>query len=133
MKEKKKQTQYMHALTVISVLACAVLGAGLSGCYYDKENILYPNTKTFDCSVVSAKFTADVLPLIQKSCATSGCHTAADAAGGTVLVTYADISGKAARINQRAVIDQTMPSSGPLTPAEIAILKCWIDAGAPNN
>ena len=60
MKEKKQQTHCRHARTIISVLTWAVLAGGLSGCYYDKENILYPNTKTFDCTVVAAKFKADV-------------------------------------------------------------------------
>jgi hypothetical protein len=37
------------------------------------------------------------------------------------------------RIMQRAVVEKTMPTSGPLLPAEIAKLKCWISSGALNN
>ena len=55
------------------------------------------------------------------------------AAGGSVLVTYAQIAGQVTRIMQRAVVEKTMPTSGPLLPAEIAKLKCWISSGALNN
>lgn len=104
-----------------------------TGCYYDKAEILYGNGGATSCTSISAKFSSDVKIIIQNKCATSGCHDAADAAGGTVLETYTQIAAKAARINQRCIIDMTMPPGGPLLPAEIAVLKCWISSGAPNN
>ena len=104
-----------------------------AGCYYDKEELLYAGTATVDCATIGAKFGADINPIIQSKCATAGCHSAAAAAGGSVLVTYAQIAGQAARIMQRSVVDKTMPTSGPLLPAEIAKLQCWISSGALNN
>ena len=104
-----------------------------AGCYYDKEELLYAGTATVDCTTVVAKFGTDINPIIQSKCATVGCHSAAAAAGGSVLVTYAQIAGQASRIMQRAVVDKTMPTSGPLLPAEIAKLKCWISSGALNK
>ena len=104
-----------------------------AGCYYDKEELLYAGTATVDCTTVVAKFGADIIPIIQSKCATTGCHSAAAAAGGSALVTYSQIAGQASRIMQRAVVDKTMPTSGPLLPAEIAKLKCWINSGALNN
>jgi hypothetical protein len=50
-----------------------------------------------------------------------------------VLESYTDIAGKASKITQRCIVEKTMPTSGPLSEAEMNILKCWIDAGAPNN
>lgn len=104
-----------------------------NGCYYDKEDELYPGSGTISCTGVAAKFTTDVKPLLQSKCATSGCHNSASAAGGVVLETYAQIAGKSARINQRCVVEKTMPPGAPLNPTEIAIIKCWIDSGSPNN
>ena len=101
------------------------------GCYYDKEEILYPAAAT-DCSTVNATFTG-VKSIITSKCATAGCHNAATAAGGTVLETYDQVKAKADRINQRAIVDKTMPPSTPLSTSEVAILKCWISSGTPNN
>ena len=105
----------------------------LGGCYYDKEELLYPNnTGPVDCNTISAKFGADVAPIISSQCATTGCHNAT-AAGGIVLQTHAQISGAKARIQARALSEKTMPPAGPLTPAQINTIQCWINSGAPNN
>jgi uncharacterized membrane protein len=122
-------------LSIIVSTFCLVmlLAAGVTGCYYDKEERLYHKNGAVDCATISAKFSTDVAPLIKNKCATSGCHDAATAAGGSVLEVYSQVSGAAARIKQRCVIEQTMPPGGALTPAEIAILSCWINSGAPNN
>lgn len=100
-------------------------------CYYDNEQKLYHLTAV-NCSTVSAKFTSDVMPIINLSCATPSCHNSAGA-GGVILQNYDQVKAKIDRINQRVLISKTMPPSGALTPAEINILQCWINAGAPNN
>lgn len=115
------------------VFLLLLTAAFMQGCYYDKEELLYPGSNTpVDCSTVNAKFAANVLPLISAKCATSGCHDAT-ASGGLVFQSYAQISGAKDRINARAVVEKTMPAAGPLQPAEINIIKCWIESGAPNN
>ena len=104
-----------------------------SGCYRDKEELLYPgSTLPVDCTTTSAKFAADVQPIILSKCAVSGCHDAS-ASGGIIFQNYTQISSKKDRINARAVVEKTMPASGALLPAEIAKIKCWIDGGALNN
>ncbi len=114
----------------IPMLFCAVL---LGSCYYDKEELLYPGAnRPVDCATVPAKFSADVSPIISSKCATAGCHNTT-AAGGVVLQTYAQISAAKDRINVRCVVQKSMPPSGPLPQADINKIKCWIDAGAPNN
>lgn len=103
----------------------------LSGCYYDKEELLYPVTNV-DCSTVNARFT-DVKSIIALRCATAGCHNSGTAAGGAVLETYDQIRSLAGRITQRVITDKTMPPGAPLSPDEIATIKCWINSGTPNN
>jgi uncharacterized membrane protein len=121
------------SIVVSSICLVILLTGGLTGCYYDKEERLYRKPGAVDCATISAKYSTDVAPLVKNKCATAGCHDAATAAGGSVLEVYSQVSGAAARINQRCVIEQTMPPGGALTPGEIAILSCWINSGAPNN
>ena len=118
---------------IIAGITVITIAMSLTGCYYDKEELLYHKTGTVDCATISAKYSTDVAPLIKNKCATAGCHDAGSAAGGTVLETYTQAAGVSARIYQRCVTDKTMPTSGPLSISEIAIISCWVNAGTPNN
>lgn len=120
----KNTFSYILYLVSIITLLCS--------CYYDKAQLLYPNTVNVDCNTVTATFTSNVLPIIASKCATIGCHDAT-AAGGAILTNYTQIKDKVDRINTRTIVEKSMPTSGPLSSAEIAVLKCWIDSGSPNN
>lgn len=113
-------------LPIITVMT--ILNAG---CYYDKAELLYPDS-TADCSTVTATFTK-VQSIMTNKCNTSGCHNASDAAGGTVLETFDQVKAKANRINQRVIVEKTMPPGTALASEDIAILNCWISSGTPNN
>lgn len=118
---------------IVTALVLLVGTALIEGCYYDKEELLYPGSNNpVDCSTVEAKFSANVQPLINAKCATSGCHDAT-ASGGLIFQNYSQISGAKDRVNARAVVEKSMPPTGPLQPAELNIIKCWIESGAPNN
>lgn len=119
--------------TIILILSLPLLLAVMSGCYKDKEELLYPgSTKPVDCTTTPATFSGDVHPIITSKCAIPGCHDAS-ASGGRLFQTYLQISDAKDRINARAVVEKTMPASGALSTTEIAKIKCWIDAGAQNN
>jgi uncharacterized membrane protein len=118
---------------IVAISATFICAVVLSGCYYDKEELLYHNTGATDCATISAKFSTDVAPLMANKCATAGCHDAASGAGGSVLETYGQISATAAKINQRCVVEKNMPPGSALSAAEIASLSCWINSGSPNN
>ncbi|OQP59027.1 hypothetical protein [Niastella populi] len=111
-------------LPVLTVMATVI-----TGCYYDKAELLYPDGGV-DCSAVQATYTK-VQTIMAAKC--NGCHSARNAAGGTVLETYDQVKSKAGRIRQRSIVEKTMPPAGPLSSEEIAILECWISSGAPNN
>jgi uncharacterized membrane protein len=117
-----------------ATFAALMLMVFFSGCYYDKDAILNPGTggAAINCTTTPAKFGADVNPIIQSKCAISGCHNASGA-GGVILLNYNQISAAASRINVRAVVQKTMPSSGPLPKADLDKIQCWINSGAPNN
>jgi hypothetical protein len=78
---------------------------------------------TPNCSSTKS-FSADVLPLINASCNTSGCHNN--------YSNYAQINAGKTSIRSR-VINGTMPKNSTLTNAQKDVIICWIDAGAPNN
>jgi len=91
----------------------------------------------------AARFRDQVAPLLERRCV--GCHNRADAKGGFALDTVdrlrqggesgtAVVPGKAtdSLLLQYVIGDQPeMPKAGPpLSPAEIAILRVWIERGA---
>lgn len=83
------------------------------------------------CDTVT--FTKHILPISTNSCVT--CHS--PGAQSPDLSNYALIKAQAdaGRIKAR-VIDQmpsVMPQGGPLPNAELDLIKCWLNAGAPNN
>jgi len=121
------KSHFVGVKLLIVFLVPLVVGA----CYYDNEQALY-HLKTLDCSTINAKFSTDVLPIITANCATVSCHNSTGV-GGVVLQTYDQISGKAARITQRVLIDKTMPPNGSLPTSQLNIIQCWINAGTPNN
>jgi hypothetical protein len=84
---------------------------------------------TVDCSTINAKFNANVLPIIQSSCAITGCHNGTQT---PKLTTYDEISSNAGTINSQ-VQSGIMPKTGTLTTAQKNIIKCWVQSGAPNN
>lgn len=118
-----------HLHTVRSLLFfVAILSTLISieGCYYDKEETLYPSTVS--CATATYTYTTDVAPLLATYCATDGCHNASNA-GNVTLLTYTQAKTHAARLKQRAVIDKTMPPGGGMTAAQLAVIKCWIENG----
>jgi uncharacterized membrane protein len=108
-----------------------LLPAILAGCYYDNAQQLYPGTNV-DCNTVNATF-VNVKTIVAEKCSTAGCHDAGSAGGGIVLETYDQIRARSDRIRQRVIVDRTMPPGSPLSSTEVAILKCWISSGSPNN
>jgi uncharacterized membrane protein len=120
-------------VSVFIILLSSTCLVQLQGCYYDNEELLYGATAS--CDSVQAGFSVDVSPIVSTKCAIAGCHNAATGAGSAVLTNHAEISAKAARIKDRAVVQKSMPPSGfpALTDAELNKLRCWIESGAPNN
>lgn len=89
---------------------------------------------TTNCSgVTNNKFTADVNPIIQGTCATDAtCHGLGSGNGPGPLLSYTQIFNARVAI-KAAVSSGTMPKGGSLTTAQKNSIICWIDAGASNN
>ena len=112
------------------VFIILLLIIGITGCYNDKGELLYPRAN--DCSSHSASFGAEVQPIIQSNCATSGCHDAASVNKGGPLTNYTLIKNKASVIRSQ-VTRKVMPQGSSLSASQIQLINCWVSNGALNN
>lgn len=127
-----------HALIphLLPSAAMLLLLAG-TGCTYD---VLPPLEKpTLPCDTSAAPtWSGTVEPITQEHCALSGCHVPGGDGSGD-FTTWAGLHAK--------VVDGTLipsiewapnaivmpPVGAKLSDCDIAIIKRWVDAGAPNN
>lgn len=109
-----------------------ILGFCLATISCSKSGSSNPAPTNPDCSGVDSRFQASVLPLMQATCAVSGCHNAGSINGPGALTTFAQISPSAAAI-KAAVLAGTMPKNSTLSEAQKKIIVCWVNSGAPNN
>ena len=108
--------------TIIIISSCSKDGGGSGGGNF-----------TVDCNTVTNKsFAADVNPIIQGSCAQSGCHAAGSINGPGPLTNHAQVAAAAAQVRS-AVAAGRMPQNGSLSTSQKNSIICWIDSGAPNN
>lgn len=114
-----------------AILAIVLLS---NGCYYDKEEELYP---TVECATADLSFQMDILPIITNNC--YSCHDAASNFGGVVvegydqLKTYVDNGKLLGVIKQEAGFSPMPKNTAPLLDCEIEKIQSWIEAGALNN
>ncbi len=73
-------------------------------------------------------YETEIRDIINSNCANSSCH------GGTqapTLLSYSQVFANLSAIERRALIDRTMPPSGPLSRCASEKLAKWIELGAP--
>ncbi len=127
----------MKSILIIVTLIFTV--AVFESCYYDKADLLYPDGKIPCDTTVVAKFSSDVLPVMNVSCNTSGCHNTTSAASGVILDTYAGVKAQVANGRLMGSINQTgsfsaMPKgAGKLNSCSITKIQQWINSGTLNN
>lgn len=114
--------------TFLSIICCLI---SLNSCYYDKEDLLYGNE---DCNPSGVSFSQDITPIINASCATSGCHVQGGNANG-LFENYDQVKVKVdnGSFRDRVVVQQDMPPSSSLSNCQIKYIQQWLDEGAPNN
>ncbi|MCB0429996.1 MAG: hypothetical protein H6585_00230 [Flavobacteriales bacterium] len=103
----------------------------VQGCTNDRE--VLPDIPI--CDTMQVSYAQDVYPLIQVSCAVSGCHENGYIYGD--FTNYQELKDKVdLGVFQTEVFDQkSMPQApvAPLTGAELQLLECWVEHGALNN
>ena len=103
----------------------------LHSCYYDKEEEIYgPVT----CDVTDVTYSSHVAPIINSSCATTGCHVSGGSGPGNFTV-FNELIAKVnnGSFENRVLIQQTMPPNSELSECDLQTLEIWINNGAPNN
>ena len=94
-------------------------------------------TVTYDCTATTPTYTKDIKPIMDASCAFSGCHSSQGPAEGIDLSSYTGTKGAAAKSNYLASIQQNgsakaMPKGGSkLSEDKIKLIYCWIQNGTP--
>lgn len=106
----------------------------LSGCYYDHEETLYPDS----CTVpTQATFSVNVLPLLDQRC--NSCHSGSSPSGGIVLTNYTEVmksvnNGKLiGSINRNPGFVPMPKNNAKLSDCQIQTIQLWIDSGAKND
>jgi hypothetical protein len=74
-------------------------------------------------------FQADISPIISTNCTISGCHNGTQFPD---LRNFANIKANASQI-KALTSSRAMPQNGSLTQAQIDMIACWVDDGAPSN
>ncbi len=155
-------------ISCLAVLALPILVTGCGGNGDDDDDSISGNVVTPDSDPVSeptpqpevqpepeplpqpdpapaVSFQADILPILQASCAVQGCHADLNPRVGLNLETYAGFEkgsrggpvfnpgdSKGSKVVQR-IDGGGMPPGAPLDKAQIQLFKDWIDEGAKNN
>jgi hypothetical protein len=110
----------------------------VTGCISDQ----LPEPIVADCALEPPTYTVEIAPIIEESCAYSGCHL--DSSPGR-FNSYAGLLPylQSNSFRQRVVISRTNaiigmpPDNAPagrpkdLTDAQLNLIECWLDAGFP--
>ncbi len=131
----------MKKSLTIFVLAIALLI--LNSCYYDNFKELHPESALSGASgcdtagVIS--YSAQIVPVLNRSCNTQ-CHGGSGGGGGRELTNYSLVLEEAAsgRLVSSIIWDgnaQQMPqgATSKIPDCDIAKIKKWVAASAPNN
>lgn len=105
----------------------------LSGCYYDNEEELYPNSKQTISDTTVISYAATIAPMMASNCTTPGCHASGQQSPD--LTTHAGVSANKNIVKSRAVDGSPswMPAAGAMSKANRDALAKWINDGALNN
>lgn len=90
-----------------------------------------------ECTGLSPTYTADIKPILDASCAKSGCHDAITAQNGVNLSNYTTASAVSQEERFLGVIQHRvgftpMPFDGAKLPDhQVQLLTCWVEDGSP--
>lgn len=103
----------------------------LGGCYYDKEELLYPGGCIPGDATAPGYWAGTIEPIITTRCA--NCHLPGGIGPGD-LRNYTTVKAIVdnGSFQQMVFVSRSMPQGGALTACEIQKLQAWVDAGAPN-
>jgi hypothetical protein len=107
------------------------------GCYYDNEEMLYPQLSS-NCDTTNVTYKSSVSTILGNYCYSCHNNSVASTYGGNIkLQDYADVKTNISRV-YGAITHQNgysaMPKGGgSISDCSIRTIKIWMDAGSPNN
>ncbi len=122
----------MERLTIKTTFWMVVLV--LSSCYYDVEELLYPNS---GCQTANMSYQNNIAPILERNCYV--CHSAAANISGITLEGYSQLiqfvnNGRLlGAIRHESGFSPMPQNAAKLIPCDIAKIEQWIADGAPNN
>jgi hypothetical protein len=96
----------------------------------DNNNCIITLAITIPRGNTGTSWTNDIKPIMEKSCAISGCHNGVSRSSN--FNDYASAKSHASNIKSKTR-DRSMPLDGTLTQNQIDLISCWVDDGALNN
>ena len=115
-------------------LIILIVFLGLTSCYYDVEEELYPSGT---CQTDNVTYSVDILDIIQTNC--YACHDQVNSFGSVNLEGYTQVkqyvdNGQLLGVIRHDAGFSPMPKGGnKLLDCEIAKVEAWIEAGALDN
>lgn len=89
-----------------------------------------------DPCTVTVSFVSDIKPIIDTSCALTGCHNGDNGADRNWTV-FSNFQTKRANVKDRITrppgTPGHMPAAGSITDDQIQSIVCWVDQGGLNN
>ena len=124
------------SLKKIALLCVGTLGLlmAFSSCYYDKSEILYPQTA---CDTATVTYSTTIAPLLSSNCLS--CHAGSTPSAAIRLDVYSGVkqqvdNGRLWGAVSHSVGYAPMPqNANQLSSCNLAKIRLWIAAGAPNN
>jgi len=119
----------MKKLILAGIILSGVFA--INSCYYDKEELIYPNSNSCKSATdtMGPKFT-NVRSIIHTNC--DGCHLSGGSTAGfnfdndcSIVTYWNEIKG--ACVQPYSL--RQMPTSGPLSTNEQAQISAWVNAG----
>jgi mono/diheme cytochrome c family protein len=94
---------------------------------------------TYDCTGLTPTYEKDIKAIMDKSCATVGCHDSKTASKKIDLSNYGQVKGHTVHDNFLGSIEhlkgyEAMPKKADkLADAQIKLIACWIKNGTPEK
>jgi len=96
----------------------------------DAEGCTFTVNVSVNQGDTNTSYANDIEPIMLASCAIPGCHNGDNGEGN--WTNFSEVQDKAEEIKTRTQ-DGSMPQTGSITDAEIALIACWVDEGAKDN
>ncbi|MBA4139188.1 MAG: cytochrome c [Segetibacter sp.] len=127
-----------------SSIAVILISVCFAGCYYDKEDLVYPRqttttTTTTSCDTTAVKYSVDIKNILSTNC--YACHSGTATNGGGFkfdvypgnLVAKALSGALVGSITHSPGFSPMPKGGGKLSDCDIAKIRTWVRNGAPNN